>query len=552
MEAQKKAKVKAKVKAQKKKQKGGNLLIPMLAFVKNMMNNPNKSEFEKHMKNNPKVHPDCLKYVKKHIGSKIEGPGLEKFTLFVLFHLGEYLKNPQKGGSGVDSNATTELEDNSESSGTKTELEGTTTELEEEDPGLPSTPEEKEDPGLPFTPEEKEQDVLEESKMNDDKMVVFEKDQRDKNKLALQGEEGEELVSQNQLDEYIDEEESKSNMIPNMLKFLWFAIFIGLVASIYKTTDDFINMKLDYKTPIFEALAEASVEYMPDNLKTLHELGEIVRDKKSENIENNLDLITFSTSTHTGGEFLNGLVVYEEPQEEPQDDTSENGKITIYGSDFELDKIILGYGSPDPITIKTVVSAVYNSDPSMVLDLYTTGVVALGAVSDTIQIKAMEKISEIPNKLIETVGDRLLNPNDPITLRSARLYSFMKSSYAFGFGSSIALKELRRTAEDIQTETTRYIQDIQRAANRAMQDKIEGFTRDVLSYINFLQYLLIMLVSLFLIPLYRKFTGKKIEDRQVSIEELENRKDSPVGIEDVKRSSDDNDMPSMEGIEDIN
>jgi hypothetical protein len=152
----------------------------------------------------------------------------------------------------------------------------------------------------------------------------------------------------------------------------------------------------------------------------------------------------------------------------------------------------------------------------MILDLYTKGLVALGAVSDTIQSKAMKKLSEMPNKLIRTAGDKLFDPKEKVTQKAARLYSFTKYSYALGFGSRIALKQAIRTAEDIQTETMRYIQDIQRDVTRAVEDKIAGFASDILSYIYFLHALLACLGTLFLIPLYKKMTGENIEDGQIS------------------------------------
>jgi hypothetical protein len=459
----KKGKGKGEGSALKKQDPNLKLLISMLAFVKNMMNNPNKEEFEEHMKEKPKVYPEFLKYFKEHINGKIEGPGIEEFILFILFHLEKHLKKLQKGGSGVGSDNTT-----------------------------------KEDQQMGFV-------------------------------------RGKELALQDQVGEYIDEEGSNSNMIPNMLKFLWFTLFIGLVGSIYKTTVDFLNTELDLKTPIFEALEKASSEYLPDDLKALHDLGEIIKKEESLNIGGDLDLIPFSSGTPTDVHVVNGLVVYEgiqeESQEDIQEDTSENEKITIYGSDFELDNLISGYELKKPITIKTIVSAVYHSDSSMILDLYTTGLLALGTVSDTIQFKAIKKLSEIPEKLIDTARDRLLDPNDPITLRASRLYSFTKSSYAFGFGSSIALKELRRTTQDIQRDTSRYIQDIQTDVTRAMEDKIEGFTKDILSYIYFLQALLGCLGTLFLIPLYKKITEKKIED--VSSPEINVLDSNTLAIEDI-------------------
>ena len=492
-----------------KKQTEPNLLIPMLAFVKNMMNNPNKSEFEKHMKNNPKVHPDCLEYVKKHIGSKIEGPGLEKFMLFVLFHLGKYLKNPQKGGSGVDSNATTE-----------------------EEPGLPSTPEGKEDPGLPFTPEGKIQDEQEESKMNSGQMIPFQ------GELALPGKEGEELVSQNQVDEYIDEEKPKSNMIPNMLKFLWFTLFISLVGSIYKTTDDFLKTELDLKTPIFEALAEASLQDNYPTLEALSELGKLVENTNDDEYE----IISFNSGTPIDKPFIDELIIPGEglPDEDLPEEPSKNGQITIYGTKYNFGDLV-SYDPKDPITIKTIAYAVFYSDPSIIIDLYTVGAVALGEVSDTIQRKAMKQLKDIPDKIKKKTIDRLFNsPDSQSTRLAAQLYSLTETSYALGFGTQMVLKELSRAEEDIQREITRYIEDIQRTVKRAVEDAVIDFTNDVTIYLNLIKGLSVSLGTLFLLPLAKKMMVKDKQGSSVEIEELEDENpvitdgsDVPPGIEDM-------------------
>lgn len=463
------------------KQKEPNLLIPILVFIKNMMNNPNKSEFEEYMNKKPKVNPDFLNFFKTHI-SNIEGPGLEKFILFILFCLGKDLKKQQKGGS----NAKKDEEIDSDAS-TVPEIDSNATTVPEIDSDA--------------TTED------EESEMNGDQGQI----------IPFQGE----LALPDQLDESIDEEESKSNIVPNMFKFLWFAIFIGLVSSICKTTYDLSKKEFDYKKPIFDALTEAASN-IPGNLKELTDLGQIIKNEESRNTRGDLDLITFSTSTHTDGEFLDGLVVYEDIQEdiqeEPRDDTSENGKITIYESEYEFEDLVLGYNPEEPITLTTIASAVYHSDPNMLLDVYETTLVAGGVISDTIQRTAMSKLRDMPDKLIAKAGNRLLNPNDPITLRASRFYSFTKPSYALAFGSSIALKEIRRATEDIQKDTSRYIEDIQTAVTRAMEDELEGFSSDILSYIYLLRGLLGSLATLFLIPLYKKITGKKIEDGQSSPE----------------------------------
>ena len=111
----------------------------IMKFVVFMKNQDNK-DFEKHMENNPQVHPDFLEYLKKH-NFDIKGPGLNKFILLTFFNLNKFINRQQKGGGSNattedtgDSNATTETEKRSSE---KRSSQATTEEENQDDRMVP-------------------------------------------------------------------------------------------------------------------------------------------------------------------------------------------------------------------------------------------------------------------------------------------------------------------------------------------------------------------------------------------------------------------------------
>jgi hypothetical protein len=546
-----------------KKQKEPNLLIPILVFIKNMMNNPNKSEFEEYMKKNPKVRLDYLKYAKEifegQVGrsrasvakSIIEGPGLEKFILFIFFHLGKY-KTQQRGGSSAE----TELEENSSDAETEPEQAPA--------PAPAPEPEEESEP-------ESEQGSIhsasgtssQETKRAEDdgQIVAWEATQNAEDAMLDQaGYELEEYGGNHKL----------SNTFRKRSIFLWYTLFIGLVASIYKVTDDLFKMELDLKTPIFEALdAAAAADF--DEYPHLRELGELVKAVKTDNEVGDNGVGDNAEGDIVGHPFLSydydsdipneqlwreyiivegvnpapyeiiqegtPAEIIQEGSPDPVENYSENRIITIDGTEYEFDNLISGYENK-PITIGTIWQSLWYGQTDIIESLIVTGLVALGEVKDTIRRKAMTKLKNLPEIMTSAIRERVYNPDSPFTLNAARFYSITtRLNYALSTVTNIGLRELNELAEDITKDVKRYTEDLATVIKRAAKRKILEFTDDVMAYIYLIQVLFGCLATLFLFPAYHK------------VKEMLTNKDDSVKIQDsileIENATSSDNPPSM-------
>ena len=519
------------------------------------MKNQDNKDFEKHMEKNPQVHPDFLEFFKKHTETlDIKGPGLNKFILLTLFNLNKFINRQQKGGDGSsdattedtgDSNATTETE--------KRSSQRTTEESRPENSIVRYGVDNQVDLPREDSMAGDEVGFPREDDMGDEVGFPREDDMGDEVGFTREDDMGDEVGFTRDYGMVGDvREDSKSNKIEIMLKFVWFSIFICLLMAIYVATDEFLKIEINPEKAIFEAFDKLEFK----DYTTLNAINEFKAFIEEDNKNNNYELVP-SVNTPVDGtimnifqdslnEISNELVVYD--AEIPVDaviPVEEDRTIVIFGDSYNINDLV-SYDMPEPITIKDIAMAVFQSDPTIITRLSTVATYSLGTVMDSIEEKAMDQLKNLPNQIKEETLNRLYNEETTITQRAAQLYQFTKLTSVFSFSSTIALTQLEHVTTDIHDDIKRYIEDIQKLLSRAMIKEYNTFIHKIVINLDYIRALIGSLTTVFIFPYFRTLWKKK--NSTVSIRELEDNKASNRNrIENTTDSSDR--PPSLKKIE---